>query len=65
MNRADDRIYWAPLGSRGTIINPHFPWLVHLCPSAVVVHPATRHQLDPMALGVCRYCREPLPEATA
>lgn len=53
MNRADDR------SSTVTLALVLGGALVHFCPSACVVAPATREQLDPMAL---RHCQKPLPD---
>lgn len=57
--RAIDTIYWGPLGARD--VPPPGLGLVHLCPQAVLVTTTPRECLDPMALGTCRYCHEPLP----
>lgn len=54
--RGNDQIYWAPIGSEGISI----PGLVHRCPTAVLIAPTRRDQLDPMAQGKCRYCLQPL-----
>lgn len=59
--KAEDVIFWAPPDARGTILKAHFPYVVHKCPTAVIVAQTTREQLDPMAFGSCRYCQEPLP----
>lgn len=65
MNAANDMIYWAPPEVRGTIVRMAEMGvaLLHVCPTAVIVAPVRREELDPMALGECRYCREPLPDA--
>lgn len=61
--RGDDTIWWAPLDARGTIVRLAGleVVLLHRCASAVVPAPTVREALDPMALGLCRYCRERLP----
>lgn len=58
--QADDPIWWRPKGlHRGAPGKPQPPY--HSCPTAVVSSLTTRECLDYMALGVCRYCKEPLP----
>lgn len=61
--RPDDRIYWVPADRRLTFyaVPDDKPTLWHSCPTAVAGSQATREQLDPMALGTCRYCGERLP----
>jgi len=55
--RGNDPIYWVPAGTETLGI----PGLVHRCPTAVLVTSVSRDQLDPMALGKCRYCEELMP----
>jgi hypothetical protein len=55
--REYDRVWWAPISSDGMDI----PGLVHRCHTAVLIASTTRAQLDPMALGTCRYCDEMMP----
>lgn len=57
MNTATDPIWWGPLETRGSVLRLSH----HRCPHAVVVSLAIREQLDPMALGTCRFCGERLP----
>lgn len=54
-----DVIWWCLPNTRSTI----FPASVlrHICPTAVIAALVTREQLDPMALGYCRYCGGNLP----
>lgn len=61
--QGSDRIYWAPPEVHGTVVRmaKNGLALLHACSSAVIVAPTRRDQLDPMALGVCRYCGERLP----
>ena len=61
MNQADDRIFWAPVGEDVVLL----PYPAHPCPTATIVHLTIRECLDPMALGLCRYCQQPLPDAKA
>lgn len=61
--RADDMIYWVPPDYRGTLrrIEDLGLALVHPCPTAVLVTQQRRDQLDPMALGECRWCGGQMP----
>ncbi len=68
--RADDRIWRIPPGEQHSL--PTWEqWatgktlgtslFLHHCPEADGHSLHYRDMLDPMALGVCRYCKEPLP----
>ena len=61
--RGDDPIYWAPPDVRGTVVrmNEMGVAFLHRCPKARIVTLTSRDSLDPMALGTCRYCHQPLP----
>ena len=69
--RADDLIVWGPPESTFDLclvfglclVEPIS--LAHGCPMAVVGTLATREQLDPMALGSCRYCGAKLPTSNS
>lgn len=65
MNSAADMIYWTPPArlSRALRMAQQGVVLLHVCPTAVIVAPVRREELDPMALGECRYCRESMPDA--
>lgn len=56
--RADDRVLWLAREHQHTL---HAGLLYHVCPHAIVGSWQSREQLDPMALGTCRYCGERLP----
>jgi hypothetical protein len=51
-----------PLAGRYTLSEGDQLIRVHGCPTAVIVTRVTREMLDPMAQGICRYCREPLDD---
>lgn len=54
-----DRIWWTPVGFPEQNLPPGDSR--HECTMAVVMVPTFRIALDPMALGTCRYCKQPLP----
>ena len=62
---ANDEIVWAPpldvLREIGTLDGR----VVHWCPMAVLIASVSRAALDPLALGLCRYCHVPLPEGSS
>jgi hypothetical protein len=63
-SKGSDRIYWIPQGVLDFRATGRGVFLIHMCPLAVVIKPVRRDELDPMALGECRYCFAPLPTVT-
>lgn len=63
--RASDSMYWTPVGRPVLTSSGSYITLAHWCPFAVVQAVTRRDCLDPMALGTCRYCEQPLPGGDA
>jgi hypothetical protein len=58
-----DLIYWVPPGVRGTLVmmEEGGAALIHRCPTAVLIAPTRRDQLDPLATGTCQFCGGKMP----